>query len=212
MNYNQSFSHGYKTSELIRDLENKNSEILKLNFKIQELEKIRNEMLIDLERYENEFQLAEKKSTMKENELMDKIEISELEKHNLKKRLDYYQQMYPSMNSNFNNFNEVNNHDKLMKEEMNIRNEKIDMLLNFYNNMQNIVLNKNTNANVLHNLDTFALKYRFNEILDALKNSTKLKSENHIKDPNINGTANTDNLINKGIEKVKINNEDVMHR
>lgn len=43
------------------------------------MEKVKNEMLLDLESYENDFQIAEKKFLARENELADKIKILEME-------------------------------------------------------------------------------------------------------------------------------------
>lgn len=63
----------------MKDLDLKNHEIVTLNKRIQDLEKTKNEMLLDLERYENDFQIAERKFFARENELSDKIKILEME-------------------------------------------------------------------------------------------------------------------------------------
>jgi hypothetical protein len=68
-----------KVPELLKDLDNKNSEIISLNRKIKDLEKQKNEMLCDLEKYENDFHIFERKYISKENELNDKIKILEME-------------------------------------------------------------------------------------------------------------------------------------
>lgn len=69
----------FKIADLLRDLDSKNHEIVNLNMRIQDLEKVKNEMLLDLEKYENDFQIAEKKFSAKESELSDKIKILEME-------------------------------------------------------------------------------------------------------------------------------------
>jgi len=68
-----------KVSDLLKDIDNKNHEIIVLNKRIQDLEKVKTEMLMDLENYESDFQIAEKKFIAKENELTDKIKILEME-------------------------------------------------------------------------------------------------------------------------------------
>ena len=171
LNSNQNSSQNFKTTDLIKDIDLKNSEIIKLNLKIQDLDKIKNEMLIDLERYEDEFQILEKKFLAKENELMDKLQISFLEKENLENRLEYFTKMYPS--STTENFKRDNSfsENKRLKEELIYKNERLEMFFNFYNLLQNLVLKKNTSLNVLQNIDTSAFKFRMNEILEELKKS-----------------------------------------
>lgn len=173
MNFNPNLSQNIKNSDIIHEIELKNAEIVKLNLKVQELEKIRNGMLIDLEGYENEFAIVEKKFISKENELNDKLQICELEKQNLQMRLDYYQKLYPGITNNVN-FDQGNDmfriiENKKLKEEIKLLNEKLGMLTGFYNDMQNIVLKKNTNINVLHSLDNLSLKYRLNEVVEETK-------------------------------------------
>lgn len=68
-----------KVGDLLHDLDAKNSEIVFLNKRIQELEKQKNDMFLDLEKYENDFQISERKFMSKENELNDKINILEME-------------------------------------------------------------------------------------------------------------------------------------
>lgn len=68
-----------KVPDLLNELDSKNSEIIILNKKIQELEKQKNEMLLDLEKYENDFQLSEKKFLSIQNDLADKVNILEME-------------------------------------------------------------------------------------------------------------------------------------
>lgn len=178
MNINQNLSQSVKTSELIKELENKNSEIIKLNLKLQELEKTRNEMLVDLESYETEFQIAEKKSIAKENELNDKLHISQLEKQNLLNKLDYYQQMYPTSNPSVNNSNEhLLKGNSRMNEEIRSLNDKLEIFFDFYIQLENLLLNKNTQKIVLKNLDSFAIKYRSNLIIEEVKNISNSKNE-----------------------------------
>jgi len=69
----------FKASEFRIELESKNKEIINLTKRNQELERIKIEMLADLEKYESDFQIAEKKFTSKENELNDNIKILEME-------------------------------------------------------------------------------------------------------------------------------------
>lgn len=183
MNCNQILNQTVKTSDLIKELENKNEDILRLNFKIQELEKTRNEMLIDLESYESEFQIAEKKFTAKENELNDKLQISELEKQNLINKLDYYQQMYPVLNSNVNvqtkgylRGNQINN------EDINANYEKLNLFYDFNLQLESLLLNKSSPKIVLLNIDCSALKYRLNQIIEATKNIINTKNEDKTTD------------------------------
>ena len=82
----------------MHSIDNKNSEIIKLNIKIQELEKTNITMLQELENYENEFQLVQKKFSAKENQQKDKIQILEMEKLSLQNKLDYYQKLFPKEN------------------------------------------------------------------------------------------------------------------
>lgn len=79
------------SSKLLHDLDTKNNEIVFLNKRIQELEKQKNEMLLDLEKYENDFQIAERKFMSKENELTDRVNILEMEvkKKNSRKILEF---------------------------------------------------------------------------------------------------------------------------
>ena len=148
----------------------KNLEIISLNKRVQDLEKIKNEMLFDLERYENEFQAAENKFFNKEYELKDQLQIFELEKNNLLKKLDYYHQIFPSKNSNFNNPCELMSLDnKKILEELKIKNEKLELFSNFYIKLQTLLLNKTTQITILDNLDIVAFKYRFNEIIESIK-------------------------------------------
>ena len=183
LNSNQNSSQNFKTTDLIKDIDLKNSEIIKLNLKIQDLDKIKNEMLIDLERYEDEFQILEKKFLAKENELMDKLQISFLEKENLENRLEYFTKMYPS--STTENFKRDNSfsENKRLKEELIYKNERLEMFFNFYNLLQNLVLKKNTSLNVLQNIDTSAFKFRMNEILEELKKS--FNENNNLTNKNI---------------------------
>jgi len=69
----------FNIDDLLRDLDSKNHEIVTMNKRVQDLEKVKNEMLLDLEKYENDFQIAEKKFNVRENEYTDKIKISEME-------------------------------------------------------------------------------------------------------------------------------------
>lgn len=69
----------FKIADLLQDLDSKNHEIVALNMRVQDLEKVKNEMLLDLEKYENDFQIAEKKFNVRENEYTDKIKILEME-------------------------------------------------------------------------------------------------------------------------------------
>ena len=73
-----------KVPDLLHDLDQKNSEIVFLNKRIQDLEKQKNEMFLDLEKYENDYQISERKFQSKENELTDKINILEMEVRKLK--------------------------------------------------------------------------------------------------------------------------------
>jgi len=95
-NYNREFSassphrgllrdENFKIADLLRDLDSKNHEIIAYNKRIQDLERLKNEMLLDLEKYENDFQVAEKKFVSRESELTDKISILEMEVSNYKK-------------------------------------------------------------------------------------------------------------------------------
>jgi hypothetical protein len=68
-----------KISYLLNDLDNKNHEIVSLNKRIREIEKTKNEILLDMEKFENDFLIAEKKYNSRENELLDRINILEME-------------------------------------------------------------------------------------------------------------------------------------
>lgn len=175
MNSNQFASQTIKMSDLIKELEDKNSQILKLNFKIQELEKTRNEMLIDLESYETEFQIVEQKFIARENELNDKLQISALEKQNLTKKLDYYQQMYPGVNSIYHEPLLIGN--QKINDENRSLNEKLALFFDFYIQLENLLMNKISQKLVLQNLDCFALRYRFNQITEAVKGIINIKNE-----------------------------------
>jgi len=72
-------SSSSKVLDLLHDLDTKNTEIVFLNKRIQDLEKQKNEMILDLEKYENDFQICERKFLSKENELNDKVNILEME-------------------------------------------------------------------------------------------------------------------------------------
>lgn len=65
--------------ELLNDLDFNHHEISNLNKKNQDFEIIKNEMLQNLKKYEKDFQNVEKKFSARENELMDKIKIIEIE-------------------------------------------------------------------------------------------------------------------------------------
>lgn len=68
-----------KVIELLNDLDFNHHEISNLNKKNQDFEIIKNEMLQNLKKYEKDFQNVEKKFSARENELMDKIKIIEIE-------------------------------------------------------------------------------------------------------------------------------------
>jgi hypothetical protein len=178
MNINHHLRQTVKTSELIRELENKNFEIIRLNLKNQELEKTKNEMLVDLESYETEFQIAEKKFNAKENELNDKFQINQLEKQNLMNKLDYYQQMNPCSNFNSNNSTEIflKGNTKL-NEDIKTLNDKLEFFFNFYVKLENLLFSKTGQKNVLQNLDSSAIKYRLNKITEEIKNIINAKNE-----------------------------------
>jgi hypothetical protein len=73
-----------KFPDLLHDLDSKNSEIVFLNKRIKDLERQKNEMICDLEKYESDFQIFERKYISKENELNDKIKILEMEVNKFK--------------------------------------------------------------------------------------------------------------------------------
>jgi len=178
MNSNHIQYQTVKTSDLIKDLENKNSEILKLNLKLQELERTRNEMLIDLESYETEFQILEQRFSARENELNDKLQISELEKKNLNNKLNYFQQINPSINMNYHlSSDHILSANKRQAEQLMSSNEKLDIFYDFYINLENVLMNKNSQKLVLLNLDSFALKFRVNQIVESVKDVINIKNE-----------------------------------
>jgi len=135
-------------------------------------------MLRDLESYESEFQIAEKIFFTKENELNDKLQISELEKQNLNNKLDYYQQMYSGLNTNYNvSVNNILQGNKNINDEICALNNKLDLFYNHYVKMESLLLNKRSQKIVLKNLDSFALKFKLNEISESIKNIISTKND-----------------------------------
>lgn len=195
MNQSQNNIQNYKTSDLTQVIDQKNSEIIKLNIKVQELEKLKNRMIQELEGFENEFQIVERKFLAKENEQNDKLEILEMEKKNLQSRLEYFQKLYPSANTSHNKIYMTEN--EKIKEEVLVLKDKLSIYENCYAEMETILLGKNTCMNIISNLDTFAIKFRTNEIIERLKNNLKKRRSS------INSNSNSEKLKNA----LKFNNK-----
>lgn len=137
-------------------------------------------MIQELEAYEIDFQIAERKFLAKESAQNNKLEILELEKKNLLNRLEFFQKIYPSPNP----YNKVYvSENERMQEELAILNDKLSIYQSLYIEMETILMKKTTPMNILDNLDTFAIKIRANELIKEIKgnrresvNKNKLKN------------------------------------
>lgn len=165
-----------KTRQLLVELNTKNSEIVNLNSKIGTLEKTRNQMIIDLEEYQNIINNLEEKMHIKEIEYINKLRLSELENDNLRSQLE-------SLNFSKNNFNlsesMITKENTKLKEDLFNTTQKLDFYYYFYNDLQNVLLDKNTSKSLFNNLDEYDLKKKFHDIFDEifkLKNSTPLSN------------------------------------
>jgi len=177
----------FPTTDLLKELHMKNNELLKLNNRIIELENTKYEMFVDLERYETEFQMVEDKFFNKQNELLDKIQILELEKENLSKKLNYYEQIFPATVTKNNCPSELFSlENERLLEELYFKEGKLKVFYEFYIQLQNQLFKKSTQINILENLEAIAFKYRFNEILECLKSLMSTNSGNQIKESNLN--------------------------
>jgi hypothetical protein len=134
-------------------------------------------MIQELDGYENEFQIVERKFLSKENAQNNKIEILEMEKKNLQGRLEYFQKLYPSVNQSQNKIF-LTDSDRI-KEENLVLIDKLSIYQNFYKELENILLKKTTCINVIKNLDSFAIRFRCEEIITELNKYIKERFDNN---------------------------------
>ncbi len=66
-------------TNLLTDLDNKNHEIVSLNKKIMDIEKTKNEMVLEMKKYEDDIEDLENKYNQRENNLLNRINHLELE-------------------------------------------------------------------------------------------------------------------------------------
>jgi hypothetical protein len=93
---------------------------------------------------------------------------------------------------------------KKLREEAHNREEKLDILYNFFINMQHSIMNKTSNISVLQNLDILTLRSKINEIQEeTFELIYKNNKQNNFPADNFNGTMKSSSSQMYGIKNFK---------
>jgi hypothetical protein len=174
----QDYEEKFKIRELNRQIDEKNDEIYKLRYDLDDTLKIKEDLIFDLESVERELDYVKNKARETEDALLTKIRILEIEKKHFEERyLLRDQSKY--LNTSPRNFYKTDRTETKTEE-----NKCTDICLNFVNKFQNILL-KEKDRKYFNNYNTNELELREklilieNELLNILteKNLEKLEIE-----------------------------------
>jgi len=174
---------------------------LSLNIKIKELEKNRNELLLAVNKYENDLKYLQENERIRENDYLEALENLHMERNNMKKMIEYKENSFDLRTpleknvekrlTNNNNYDYQYDNDK----------HKLDLFYGFFNQLENLVLNKVTSVVYLDKLEANVLNIRLEEMLKNISGYISKINENKEGEKNNDNKDITIDQLNKNNQK-----------